>query len=63
MREECRVEIANLIEEARADINVDPLLQKACLIDVNKYCSDVSQGNSRRKFFIHLININYKQFK
>ncbi|KAK0179710.1 hypothetical protein PV327_005438 [Microctonus hyperodae] len=47
MREECRVEIANLIEEARADINVDPLLQKACLIDVNKYCSDVSQGNSR----------------
>lgn len=47
MREECRVEIASLIEETRADIHVDPLLQKACAIDVAKYCSDVPQGSGR----------------
>ncbi|CAL7951690.1 unnamed protein product [Xylocopa violacea] len=47
MKEECRLEIADLIEQTRADINVDPLLQKACAVDVNKYCSDVPQGAGR----------------
>ncbi|XP_017787579.1 PREDICTED: LOW QUALITY PROTEIN: Golgi apparatus protein 1 [Habropoda laboriosa] len=47
MKEECRLEIADLIEETRADINVDPLLQKACAVDVSKYCSDVPQGAGR----------------
>lgn len=47
MKEGCRMEIANIIEERRADIHVDPLLQKACAIDVNKYCSDVPQGAGR----------------
>lgn len=49
MKEECRMQVADLVEEARADINVDPLLQKACAIDVNKYCSHVAQGAGRRK--------------
>lgn len=48
MKEECRMEIADLIEQTRADINVDPLLQKACAVDVSKYCSDVPQGAGRR---------------
>ncbi|XP_006615715.1 Golgi apparatus protein 1 isoform X2 [Apis dorsata] len=47
MKEECRLEIADLIEQRRADINVDPLLQKACAVDINKYCSDVPQGAGR----------------
>ncbi|XP_012256488.2 Golgi apparatus protein 1 [Athalia rosae] len=47
MREECRIEVAYLIEQAKADINVDPLLQKACAVDVSKYCSDVPQGAGR----------------
>ncbi|XP_043596115.1 Golgi apparatus protein 1 [Bombus pyrosoma] len=47
MKEECRLEIADLIEQTRADINVDPLLQKACAVDVSKYCSDVPQGAGR----------------
>ncbi|CAK9798296.1 Golgi apparatus protein 1 [Anthophora plagiata] len=47
MKEECRLEIADLIEQRRADINVDPLLQKACAVDVSKYCSDVPQGAGR----------------
>lgn len=50
MKEECRVEVANLIEEAKADIHIDPLLQKACSVDIVKYCSDIPQGNGRRKF-------------
>ncbi|XP_053972285.1 Golgi apparatus protein 1 [Hylaeus volcanicus] len=47
MKEECRLEIADLIEQRKADINADPLLQKACAVDVSKYCSDVSQGAGR----------------
>lgn len=52
MREECRVEIADLIQQTKADIHVDPLLQKACAVDVSKYCSDVPQGGGRRKNYI-----------
>ncbi|XP_015515645.1 Golgi apparatus protein 1 [Neodiprion lecontei] len=47
MHEECRMEVAYLIEQAKADINVDPLLQKACSIDVSKFCSDIPQGAGR----------------
>lgn len=47
MREECRLEVADLIGQTRADINVDPLLQKACAVDVSKYCSDIPQGAGR----------------
>ncbi|XP_015126768.1 Golgi apparatus protein 1 [Diachasma alloeum] len=47
MREECKVEIADLIEEAKADIHFDPLLHRACSNDVVKYCSDVAQGSGR----------------
>lgn len=49
MREECRVQVADLIEESRADINVDPLLTEACAVDLKKYCSDVPQGAGRRE--------------
>jgi Golgi apparatus protein 1 len=48
MKEECRLEVADLIEQTKADINVDPLLQKACAVDVSKYCSAVPQGAGRR---------------
>ncbi|XP_076655241.1 Golgi apparatus protein 1 [Halictus rubicundus] len=47
MKEECRLEIAALIEQRRADINADPLLQRACAIDVSKYCSDIPQGGGK----------------
>ncbi|GFG30167.1 hypothetical protein Cfor_10154 [Coptotermes formosanus] len=43
----CKQEIANLIEEAKADIHVDPLLHQACGIDVSKFCGDVPQGAGR----------------
>lgn len=47
---ECKLEIANLIAEAKADIHVDPLLHRACSNDLLKYCSNVKSGNGRRKF-------------
>lgn len=46
---ECNVEVANMIEESQADIQVDPLLQQACALDLLQYCSEISQGNGRRK--------------
>lgn len=48
MKEACRIQVAEMIEEAKADINVDPLLQKACAVDVSKYCHMVPQGSGRR---------------
>lgn len=46
---ECRLEVATLIQEAKADIQVDPLLQRACTIDLLKYCSKVVSGDGRRE--------------
>lgn len=55
----CRLEVAGLIEESKADINVDPLLQRACLLDITKYCDEVPQGAGRRKFLIVFIFMEY----
>nr|CAD7441446.1 unnamed protein product [Timema bartmani] len=46
----CRLEVANVIEEAKADIHVDPLLHQACGVDVSKFCSDIPQGAGRREY-------------
>lgn len=50
----CRLEVAGLIEESKADINVDPLLQRACLLDITKYCDEVPQGAGRRMLTIFI---------
>ncbi|GLH04957.1 Golgi apparatus protein 1 [Gryllus bimaculatus] len=46
-QKECQVEVASLIEEAKADIHVDPLLHEACSIDLSKYCYNIPQGSGR----------------
>lgn len=43
----CRIEIVALIDEGQADIHVDPLLYKACAIDLHKFCPDTQQGSGR----------------
>lgn len=52
---ECKFEIATLIQEAKADIHVDPLLQRACTVDLLKYCSNVPSGNGRCKFSLLML--------
>lgn len=49
---ECKIEIATLIQEAKADIHVDPILLKACTVDLLKYCSSIESGNGRRMLMI-----------
>lgn len=49
LTKECKLEVAILIQEAKADIHVDPILQRACTVDLLKYCSNVQSGNGRRK--------------
>lgn len=46
---DCKQEVANMIDESKADIQVDPILQKACALDLITYCNNVEQGNGRRK--------------
>lgn len=43
----CQEEVAGLLEESQADIQVDPVLQQACSVDILKYCNDIPQGNGR----------------
>ncbi|CAG9864486.1 unnamed protein product [Phyllotreta striolata] len=45
---ECKVEVAGLIEGSEADIQADPLLQRACAMDLLTHCKDVEQGNGRK---------------
>lgn len=57
----CQVEVANLIQESEADIQVDPKLQQACSVDLLKFCSNVQQGNGRR-MYLKLLRIIKKSF-
>ncbi|XP_068148505.1 Golgi apparatus protein 1 isoform X1 [Drosophila tropicalis] len=45
---QCKVEVATLIAEAKADIHVDPILESACTVDLLRYCSKVTSGNGRK---------------
>ena len=66
----CKVEVANMIEESQADIQVDPLLQQACALDLLNFCNDIPQGNGRRKIFnfsrktllIYILLFSHKYF-
>ncbi|KAG6444008.1 hypothetical protein O3G_MSEX003144 [Manduca sexta] len=45
---ECAREVAQIIEEAEVDIEADPLLERACALDLLKYCKDLEHGAGRR---------------
>ena len=44
---DCTKQVARMIEEASVDIQVDPVLQKACAIDPVKFCRDIPRGEGR----------------
>ena len=44
----CKREVAELLQEAKADIEVDPLLEKACAKDLRQHCPDVPSGDGQR---------------
>lgn len=53
----CRIEVANIIEEAKADIHVDPLLHQACAIDITKFCGEIPQGDGRREYLLIMYEV------
>jgi len=44
----CKREVATLVQEAKADIEVDPLLHKACAKDLAQHCPDVPAGDGQQ---------------
>ena len=42
-------EIARIARESKADVHVDPLLYRACALNIKQYCTDVPRGQGRRK--------------
>jgi Golgi apparatus protein 1 len=52
---ECRRHIALLITAVQIDIQADPLLHRACAIDLVTFCKDVPPGEGRSMFsFLNL---------
>lgn len=51
--EGCSIHLAHIIESQRADIHSDPLLNKACGIDDNKFCANKEEGY--RKLWTELV--------
>ncbi|XP_068621260.1 Golgi apparatus protein 1 [Battus philenor] len=45
---ECAQEVAQIIEETEVDIEADPLLERACALDLLKYCEKLEHGAGRR---------------
>ena len=45
---ECRRHIAMLISAVQVDIHADPLLHRACAIDLVTFCKDVPAGDGRQ---------------
>lgn len=46
---ECEREVVQIIEESEVDIEADPLLERACALDLLKHCKDLEHGAGRRK--------------
>ncbi|XP_033124671.1 Golgi apparatus protein 1-like [Anneissia japonica] len=44
---DCKMQVIRLLAEAHADVQVDPLLHKACALDIKHYCVDIPQGEGR----------------
>ncbi|CAO1434349.1 unnamed protein product [Diamesa serratosioi] len=53
--QECKIEVAQLIQEGKADIQVDPILLRSCTVDLLKYCSNVDSGNGRQLKCLQII--------
>ncbi|CAG9121359.1 unnamed protein product [Plutella xylostella] len=45
---ECAREVVQIIEEASADIDADPLLERSCALDLLQYCKELEHGAGRR---------------
>ncbi|XP_020607607.1 Golgi apparatus protein 1-like isoform X2 [Orbicella faveolata] len=43
----CRVEIVRQMREGRTDVQSDPLLYRACAVDVKRHCSDIPFGRGK----------------
>lgn len=59
---ECAHEVAQIIEETEVDIEADPLLERACAMDLLTYCKDLEHGAGRRKFQLITTKISFIQF-
>lgn len=46
---ECAREVVQIIEETEVDIEADPLLERACALDLLKHCKDLEHGAGRSK--------------
>ncbi|XP_041989238.1 Golgi apparatus protein 1 [Aricia agestis] len=61
---ECAQEVVNIIEEAEVDIEADPLLERACAVDLLKYCNNLERGAGRRlKCLKIILNDNTRELE
>ncbi|KAF5398188.1 Cysteine rich repeat-containing domain protein [Paragonimus heterotremus] len=46
--EKCIDEIVQLIEEVKSDLHVDPVLHRACALEVQQICGEIEPGQGRQ---------------
>lgn len=51
----CAHEVAGIIEETKVDIGADPLLQRACALDLLKFCRQLEHGAGRHLKCLQII--------
>ena len=44
-KDECKVQVALIVETVRTDIQLDPILYTACAVDLAKFCGNRDNGN------------------
>lgn len=63
LSKDCKRHTALLISAAQIDIQADPLLHRACAIDLVTYCNDVPSGEGRRNLpFLHFLSVSLRRF-
>lgn len=59
---ECKQQLKSQIFQQREKISLDPVLKRACALDIVKFCEKVSAGNAQVRFDIINKTIVFRQF-
>lgn len=44
----CSRQVAKIIQEGSADVHVDPILFRACALDIHRFCADIPAGQGKQ---------------
>ena len=51
-------ELVRVLAENKADVHIDPILYRACALDLQHYCKDIPRGEGRRTFDLIIVTLS-----